>query len=337
MRYENIKVFTGNSNPALAGEVVSILGIPLGDCEVKRFSDGEISVDVNETVRGCDTFIIQSTCSPGNDNLMELLILIDSFKRASAGRITAVIPYYGYARQDRKPKARAPITAKLVADLLTAAGAERVLTMDLHASQIQGFFDIPVDHLFGNPLLLDYVSSHMDQDNLVIASPDVGSVGRTRQFAEALNVPLVIIDKRRQRANESEVMNIIGDVEGCDCLMVDDMIDTGGTIVKGAQALMDHGAKSVRACCTHAVLSGPAIERLQNSPLSEVVVLNTIPLPPEKMIPKIKVLSVATLFAEAIERIYQDRPVSSLFTQAPHSVKPIRQISFDDMKETPEQ
>lgn len=331
MRYGNIKVFTGNSNPALATEITNILGIPLGKSQVGRFSDGEISVNVGETVRGCDVFLIQSTCHPVNDNLMELLILIDSFKRASAGRITAVIPYYGYARQDRKSKARDPITAKLVANLITAAGADRVLTMDLHASQLQGFFDIPVDHLLGTPILLDYYRSSIPLDNLVAVAPDVGGVKRTRQFAETLNVPMVIIDKRRQQANESEVMNIIGDVQGKDCLLVDDMIDTGGTIVKGAKALLEKGACSVQACCTHGVLSGPAIQRLRESPLKEIAVLNTIPLGPDVCLDKIRVLSVGTLFAEAIERIYQDRAVSSLFTHTPQSVKPIHQLNFDDM------
>ncbi|MDD4796461.1 MAG: ribose-phosphate pyrophosphokinase [Eubacteriales bacterium] len=331
MRYGNIKVFTGNANPALATEVANILGIPLGRCQVGRFSDGEISVNVQETVRGCDVFLIQSTCHPVNDSLMELLILIDSFKRASAGRITAVVPYYGYARQDRKSKARDPITAKLVANLITAAGADRVLTMDLHASQLQGFFDIPVDHLLGTPILLDYYRKNIPLEYLVAVAPDVGGVKRTRQFAEALSVPTAIIDKRRQKANESEVMNIIGDVAGKDCLLVDDMIDTAGTITQGAQALLGQGALSVQACCTHGVLSGPAIARLQASTLKEVVVLNTIPQHSAARLDNIRVLSVATLFAEAIERIYQDKAVSSLFTQTPQSVKPIHQLNFNDM------
>lgn len=309
---KNIKIFTANSNPELAKEIADRLGVPLGDSEVSTFSDGEISVNINETVRGADVFVIQSTNHPVNDYLMELLIMIDAFKRASAGRITAVIPYYGYARQDRKAKARDPITAKLVADLIATAGADRVLTMDLHAAQIQGYFNVPVDHLLGVPILARYYVSKNLKD-VVVVSPDLGSVTRARKFADKLHSPIAIIDKRRPQANVSEVMNIIGDVKGKTAILVDDMIDTGGTIVHGAQALMDMGAKEVLACCTHPVLSGNAVEKLQNSMVSELVVLNTIALPPEKRIDKIKVLSVAPVFAEAISRIYEDLSVSKLF------------------------
>lgn len=331
MRYGHIKLFAGNSNPDLANEIARILGLALGKCKVGRFSDGEIRVEVYETVRGCDVFLLQSTSAPVNNNLMELLIMIDSFRRASAGRITAVIPYYGYARQDRKSKARDPITAKLVANIITAAGADRVLTMDLHAAQLQGFFDIPVDHLLGNPILLDYYRGALAGKDPVIVSPDVGGVKRARQFAEALNVPLGIIDKRRADANQSEVMNIIGDVAGKDCLLVDDLIDTAGTIVQAAGALREQGARSVRACCTHAVLSGPAQERLEHSAIEELVVLNTIDTRSVQGLRGLKVLSVGTVFAEAIERIYQDRAVSSLFTQTPSDVKPIHQMNFSDV------
>jgi ribose-phosphate pyrophosphokinase len=309
---KNIKIFTANSNPSLAKEIADILEVPVGDSNVSKFSDGEISVDINETVRGADVFVIQSTNNPVNDYLMELLIMIDAFKRASAGRITAVIPYYGYARQDRKAKARDPITAKLVADLIDAAGADRVLTMDLHAAQIQGYFNVPVDHLLGTPILGRYYVEKNLED-VVVVSPDLGSVTRARKFADRLHAPIAIIDKRRPKANVSEVMNIIGDVSGKTAILVDDMIDTAGTIVHGAEALMERGAKKVLACCTHPVLSGPAVERIQNSPISELVVLNTIALPQEKKLDKIKVLSVAPVFAEAIKRIYQDISVSPLF------------------------
>ncbi|SEF79468.1 ribose-phosphate pyrophosphokinase [Caloramator fervidus] len=311
---KNIKIFTGNSHPELAKEIADILGVPMGNAVVGRFSDGEISVDINETVRGSDVFVVQSTCAPVNDNLMELLIMIDAFKRASAGRITAVIPYYGYARQDRKAKARDPITAKLVADILTAAGADRVLTMDLHAPQIQGYFNIPVDHLLGVPILAKYYKEkNFNEDEVVVVSPDLGSVTRARKFADRLHAPIAIIDKRRPKANVSEIMNVIGDVKDKYVILVDDMIDTAGTITNAANTLKDMGAKEVFACCTHAVLSGPAVERIEKSAIKELVVLNTIPLPPEKQLDKIKVLSVAPIFAEAIRRIYEDLSVSRIF------------------------
>ena len=307
-----IKLFAGNSNRALAEAIARELKIPLSDVEVGRFSDGETSVHLGETVRGRDVFIIQSTCSPVNDNLMELLIMIDAAKRASAGRVTAVVPYFGYARQDRKARSRDPITAKLVADIITSAGADRILTMDLHAAQIQGFFDIPVDHLVGGPLLYKYFKKLVDDDFMVV-SPDVGSVTRARNVAAKLNCPMSIVDKRRPKANQIEVMNIIGDVNGKKCLMVDDMIDTAGTICQGAEALHANGAKEIYACCTHAVLSGPAIERIKNSPITKLVVLDTIPLTEEKKIDKIEVLSVAKLFALAIENIYFDRKMSDIY------------------------
>lgn len=311
----NIKIFTANSNPAFAQSIASHLGTQLGDAEVGKFSDGEIFVNINETVRGADVFVVQSTCSPVNDNLMELLIIIDALKRASAGRITAVIPYFGYARQERKAKARDPISAKLCANIITKAGADRVLTMDLHAAQIQGFFDIPVDHLLGAPILANYYKEKFagKEDDTVVVSPDLGSVTRARKFASKIDVPLAIIDKRRPKANVSEVMNIIGEIKDKNVILVDDMIDTAGTIVNGAKALKDRGAKSVYACCSHAVLSGPAIERIQNSVIEELLVLDTVPLTPEKQIDKIKVLSVAPIFAEAIERIYDNVAVSPLF------------------------
>jgi len=309
-----IKIFTGNSNPELAQKIAEHVGVPMGRAVVTTFSDGEISVNIYETVRGAEVFVVQSTCSPVNNNLMELLIMIDAFKRASAGRITAVIPYYGYARQDRKAKARDPITAKLVADLITTAGADRVLTMDLHAAQIQGFFTIPVDHLKGVPILAQhFLERGFEGDDLVVVSPDLGSVTRARSFASRLNAPLAIVDKRRPKANVAEVMNIIGDVKGKRAIIIDDMIDTGGTLVEGVNALLDHGAKEVYACASHGVLSGPAIERIKNSPIKEVIITDTIPLPPEKQIDKIRVLSVAPLFAEAIDRIYEELPVSTLF------------------------
>lgn len=314
---KNIKVFTGNSHPELANEIAKILGVPMGASKVSTFSDGEISVDINETVRGADVFIVQSTCSPVNNNLMELLIIIDAFKRASAGRINAVIPYYGYARQDRKAKSRDPITAKLVADLLTAAGADRVLTMDLHASQIQGYFNIPVDHLMGAPILAKHFVKKglADQDDVVVVSPDLGSVTRARKFADRLHAPIAIIDKRRPKANVSEIMNIIGEVEGKKCILIDDMIDTAGTIANAANALKDLGATAVYACCTHGVLSGPAFERINNSAIEELVMLNTITLPENVETDKITSLSVAPIFAEAIKRIYDDEPISKLFEE----------------------
>ena len=311
---KEIKIFSGNSNKPLAEAICKELNLPLGQIEVGHFSDGETSIHLAETVRGRDVFLIQSTSTPVNDYLMELLVMIDAVKRASAGRITAVIPYFGYARQDRKAKPRDLITAKLVADIITSAGADRILTMDLHANQIQGFFDIPVDHLIGGPLLYKYFRE-MSNDNLVVVSPDVGSVARARNVASKLNCPMAIIDKRRPKANQVEVMNIIGDIEGKSCLMVDDMIDTAGTICQGAQILKDKGAKEVYACCTHAVLSGPALERLQNSCIKELVILDTINLPEEKKIDKIKVLSVAKIFAHAIQNIYNDNKMSDLFNE----------------------
>ncbi|SUY48339.1 ribose-phosphate pyrophosphokinase [Clostridium putrefaciens] len=314
---KTIKIFSGNANPKLAKDISDILGIPVGSAKVGTFSDGEISVDINETVRGVDVFVVQSTNSPVNNNLMELLIMIDAFKRASAGRITAVIPYYGYARQDRKAKSRDPITAKLVADLITAAGADRVLTMDLHASQIQGYFDIPLDHLLGVPILSRYFEDKgfREDEDVVLVSPDLGSVTRTRKFADRLQAPMAIIDKRRPKANVSEIMNIIGDVRGKTAILVDDMIDTAGTIVNAANALKDLGAKEVYACCTHGVLSGPAFERINNSAIKELVMLNTIDVPANESSEKITSLSVAPIFAEAIRRIYDDVPLSILFEE----------------------
>ncbi|MBO7377743.1 MAG: ribose-phosphate pyrophosphokinase, partial [Clostridia bacterium] len=301
-----IKIFAGNSNEKLAESIAKHLGFELSEIEVGHFSDGETSVHIGETVRGRDVFIVQSTCAPVNENLMELLIMIDAARRASAGRITAVIPYFGYARQDRKARSRDPITAKLVADIITSAGADRVLTMDLHAAQIQGFFDIPVDHLLGGPLLYKYFTDKVDED-FVVVSPDIGSVARARNVAAKLNCPIAIVDKRRPKANQIEVMNVIGDVNGKKCLMVDDMIDTAGTICQGAEALFKNGAKEIYACATHAVLSGPAIDRIRESHITEMVLLDTIPLPPEKQLDKIKVLSVGKLFAKAIENIYLDK------------------------------
>ncbi|MBO4262425.1 MAG: ribose-phosphate pyrophosphokinase [Clostridia bacterium] len=309
-----IKLFAGSSNKALAEAIAKELNLPLSDVEVGHFSDGETCVHLNETVRGRDVFIIQSTCSPVNENLMELLIMIDAARRASAGRITAVIPYFGYARQDRKARPRDPISAKLVADIITSAGADRVLTMDLHALQIQGFFDIPVDHLIGGPILYKYFKKYAaESEDFMVVSPDVGSVARARNVAAKLNCPMAIVDKRRPKANQIEVMNVIGDVNGKTCLMLDDMIDTAGTICQGAEALHNNGAKEIFACCTHAVLSGPAIERIQNSPISKLVVLDTIPLPEEKKTDKIEVLSVAKIFAVAIENIYLDKKMSEIY------------------------
>ena len=314
---KDIKIFAGNSNKELAEEIAVKVGLPLGASTVSKFSDGEIAISIYEVVRGSDVFIIQSTCTPVNDNLVELLILIDALKRASAGRITAVMPYFGYARQDRKAKARDPISAKLVANLITTAGADRVLTMDLHAPQLQGFFDIPLDHLHGAPILAQYFMKKFNNklDDVVVVSPDIGSVGRSRKFAEKLDVPLAIIDKRRPKANVCEIMNIIGDVRGKRAILVDDMIDTGGTIVNVASALADIGATEIYACCTHGVLSGPAIDRIRTSCIKELVTLNTVPLTKEKRINKITQLSVAEVFAEAIERIYGDISISTLFTQ----------------------
>jgi len=311
----NIKIFAGNSYPELAADIANRLGLSVGESQVTTFSDGEIAVNIGETVRGLDVFVIQPTSAPVNNNLMELLIMIDALKRASAGRITAVIPYYGYARQDRKAKARDPITAKLVADLITAAGADRVLTMDLHAAQIQGYFNIPVDNLVGSPILSDYFieKGFKDCDDVVVVSPDLASVTRARKFADKLNAPIAIIDKRRPKANVAEVMNIIGEVKGKKVILIDDMIDTAGTICNGANALVKMGATD--ACCSHAVLSGPAIERLEASVIKELVMLDSIHLPQEKMLDKIKILSIAPLFAEAIRRIYEEVSVSKLFDE----------------------
>ncbi|MBQ7816753.1 MAG: ribose-phosphate diphosphokinase [Oscillospiraceae bacterium] len=309
---KDIKIFAANSSKELAKKIADQMGLPLGRCEVGTFSDGEIAVSIQETVRGSDVFVVQSTNAPVNNNLMELLIMIDALKRASAGRITAVIPYYGYARQDRKSKSRDPITAKLVADLITEAGADRVLTMDLHAAQIQGFFDIPLDHLVGMPILARMFETREIED-LVVVSPDLGSVTRARNFANILDAPIAIIDKRRPKANVSEIMNIIGDIDGKNAVIIDDIIDTAGTLCNAANALKERGAKSVRACATHGVLSGPAIQRIQDSALEEIILLDTIQLPPEKQIDKIKVTTVATVFADAIRRIYTDQSVSTLF------------------------
>ena len=307
-----IKLFAGNSNRDLAEAIAKELRMDLANAEVGRFSDGEINVHLGETVRGRDVFIIQSTCQPVNDNLMEMLVMIDAVKRASAGRITAVIPYFGYARQDRKARPRDPITAKLVADLIQTAGADRVLTMDLHALQIQGFFNIPVDHLVGGPLLFRYFQDKVD-DDFVVVSPEVGSVTRAINVAAKLGCSMAIIDKRRPKANQLEVMNIIGDIKGKKCLMVDDMIDTAGTIVQGAEALYKNGAKEIYACCSHAVFSGPAIDRIKNSHITKLVVLDTVALPEEKKIDKIEVLSAAKLFALAIENVYQDKKMSDIY------------------------
>ena len=310
--FTDFKIFTGNSNHELAEEIASIMGKPLGKATISKFRDGEISVSLWETVRGVDVYIVQSTCNPVNDSLMELLIMIDAMKRASAGRINAVIPYYGYARQDRKAKARDPITAKLVADLLSRAGADRIVTMDLHAPQIQGYFDIPVDHLLGIPILVKYFRE-MRLDDLVIVSPDHGSVTRARNMAHPLDAPIAIVDKRRPKANVSEIMNVIGDIEDKNVILVDDMIDTAGTITNAANALKSMGAKEVYACAIHPVLSSPAIERIQESEIKEMVLLNTIPVPEEKRIDKIKLLSVAPLFAEAMIRIFTNDSISRLF------------------------
>ena len=308
-----IKIFAGNSSKKLAQAICEQLDLELGKMEVGKFSDGETAVNIKESVRGCDVFIIQSTNTPVNDNLMELLLIIDACKRASAMRITAVIPYFGYARQDRKARARDPISAKLVADILQTAGADRVLTMDLHSSQLQGFFNIPVDNLMGMPVLAKHFKKVGVPTNLTIVSPDMGSVVRSRAMASKFDAPLAIIDKRRPMANVMEVMNIIGDVKGRSCLMLDDMIDTAGTICQGAQALIDNGASEGVACCSHAVLSGPSIERLEASKLTKIIVLDTIELPEEKRIGKIEVVTISDLFAEAIERVYTDLPISKLY------------------------
>ena len=311
----SIEILAGNSNRPLAEAIAKELGLAVSNAEVSKFSDGEISITLPETVRGKDVFIIQSTSKPVNDNLMELLIMIDACKRASAGRITAVMPYFGYARQDRKARPRDPITAKLVADILTSAGANRVMTMDLHAAQIQGFFEIPVDHLYGAPLLAKKYKKLMDED-WVVVSPDVGSVSRARNFATRVNAPIAIVDKRRPKANAIEVMNLIGDVEGKICLMVDDMIDTAGTICQGAEALVKNGAKEVYACCTHGVLSGPAVERLKNSPIKRLVVLDTINMSDEVkegLKDKLEIVSTAKTIARAIKAVYSESSLSEIY------------------------
>jgi len=310
-----LQIFSGNANLALAHEICAYLGTKLGEATVASFSDGEIRVKIEENVRGGDVFVVQSSCQPVNDSLMELLIIIDALKRSSASRITAVIPYFGYARQDRKDQPRVPISAKLVADLITTAGTDRVLTMDLHAGQIQGFFNLPVDHLYALPVLLDYITKQkVKVSDLVVVSPDAGGVERARAFAKRLEANLAIIDKRREGPNQTQIMNIIGDVAGKSALLLDDMIDTAGTIVKGAQACMDHGAREVWAACTHAVLTGPALDRIQQSCLKQVIVTNSIPLRgKEQSCPKLHQLSVAPLLGEAIRRIHEDESVSSLF------------------------
>ncbi len=313
---KEIKIFTGNANRALAEAICKSLGKPLGQSEVTRFADGEASVSIYETVRGCDVFIVQSTCKPVNDHLMELLVMIDGCRRASAGRITAVIPYFGYARQDRKVKPHDPISAKLVSNLITCAGADRVLTMDLHAAQIQGFFDIPVDNMLGNPLFHDYYIKKFGEGNpdVIAVSPDVGSVARTRAFAQKMGVGLAIVDKRREKANQSEVMNIIGDVRDKHVILFDDMVDTAGSLCGAAKALKEiGGAKDIFACATHGVLSGPAIDRISESYMNELVFLDTIPFPEGRSCDKIKYLSVAPMFAEAIKRIYEESPLSPIF------------------------
>jgi ribose-phosphate pyrophosphokinase len=312
--HKRMQIFTGNANPDLAASIAKYLDTRLCDSTINRFSDGEIQVRIGETVRGSNVFLVQPVCHPVNDNLMELLIMIDAVRRASAKHIAAVIPYYGYARQDRKLQPRDPITAKLLANLITAAGADRVLTIDLHAGQIQGFFDIPVDNLFGIPILAQYCNSQgINGSDAVVVSPDVGGVARARTLAERLDTSFAIIDKRRPRPNVAEVLNIIGDVKDKTAIIIDDMIDTAGTVAEGAKALIQRGATKVYACCTHPVLSGPAISRLEEAPIEQVIVTDTIPLPPEKQIPKIKVLSVSGLLAEAIKRIYEQLSVSRLF------------------------
>ena len=311
-----LKLFTGNSNPALAQRIADALGVELGNVTCKKFADGEVSVTFEETVRGCDVFLIQSTCCPVNDNFMELLVMIDACRRASASRITAVMPYFGYARQDRKARPRDPISAKLCANMLEAAGADRVLTMDLHANQIQGFFDIPVDNLLGTKILTQYFYDKLGTNNpdYVVVSPDLGSVTRVRKFTDKLDLPMAIVDKRRPKPNVSEVMNIIGDIKDKHVILVDDMVDTAGTLCNGAKALVERGgAKSVIACATHGVLSGPAIERLQDSVIDKLILLDTIPVEGDKAIDKIEILTVADLFAEAIHRIYDEHAISDLY------------------------
>ncbi|MBO8164873.1 MAG: ribose-phosphate diphosphokinase [Brevibacillus sp.] len=311
-RDPKLKVFTCNANPQLAREIVEHIGLPLGNAEAVRFSDGECQIKLNESVRGADVFVIQPTCAPVNEHLMELLVMVDALKRASAKSINVVIPYYGYARQDRKARARDPITAKLVANLIETAGAHRVITMDLHATQIQGFFDIPVDHLLGVPILANYFAQKGLSD-IVVVSPDHGGVTRARKLAERLEAPIAIIDKRRPEPNVAEVMNIVGNIENKTAIIIDDIIDTAGTISLAANALVEAGARDVYACCTHPVLSGPAIERIANSKIRELVVTNTIPLSKDSMIDKIKVLSVAPIIGEAIIRVHEELSVSKLF------------------------
>ena len=315
---ENIKIFCGNSNPEFAKNICKDLGVDLGKAEVKTFADGEASVSLLETVRGADVFLVQSTCKPVNDHLMELLVMCDACRRASAGRITAVIPYFGYARQDRKAKSRDPISAKLVANMITAAGADRVLTMDLHAAQIQGFFDIPLDHLLGNPTFVDYYlakfpETEYNHDDFVVVSPDVGSVGRARAFAAKVHMGLAIVDKRRQKANVCEVMNVIGDVRGKTCILFDDMVDTAGSLCNAAKALTEQGAKEVYACATHGVLSGPAYDRIEESPIKEMVFLNTIPEVRNTPSGKLKFLDVSHVFARAIEHVHGGTSIADLF------------------------
>jgi ribose-phosphate pyrophosphokinase len=314
MKYEQMSVFCGNANPALTADVCECLGIQPGLITAKTFADGELQVQILENVRGVDVFAIQPTCNPVERNLFELLLMIDALKRASAERITAVLPYYGYARQDRKDKPRVPISAKLIASLLERAGADRVLSLDLHAAQIQGFFDIPVDHLFAAPVMIEHFRSAATLPNITVVSPDAGGVERARAFAKRLNAPLAIIDKRREQANVAEIMNIIGEVRGRNCIMVDDLIDTAGTLVKGAEALIAEGAVGVSACATHAVLSGQAVKRIEESPIKEVVVTNSIPLREEaRRCDKIRQLSVAPLLARAIQSIHDGGSISTLF------------------------
>ena len=311
---KEIKVFTANANVPFAKGICAELGLDLGDSTVTAFADGEVSVSINESVRGCDVFVVQSTCKPVNNNLMELLIMIDAFRRASAGRITAVIPYFGYARQDRKAKGRDPISAKLVANMIEAAGADRVLTMDLHAAQIQGFFDIPVDNLLSNPIFVKYYMSKFEHpEEMVVVSPDVGSVARSRTFANKMGMNLAIVDKRREKANQCEVMNVIGDVKDKKCILFDDMVDTAGSLCNAAKAIVEiGGATEVYACATHGVLSGPANERIADSCIKELTFLNTIP-PLEGACSKIKYLDVSPIFADAIQRIYEENSMSVLF------------------------
>ncbi len=311
---EGIKFFTGNAHKELAKEISAYLNIPVSDASVTEFSDGEISVHINENVRGADVFVLQPTCMPVNKNLMEILLMIDALKRASARRITAVIPYYGYARQDRKVQPRVPISAKLVADLITAAGTSRILTMDLHAAQIQGFFNIPVDNLYAAPVLFEYVKKKYNSNDLIIVSPDAGGVERARAFAKKLGCSIAIIDKRREAANVSQIMNVIGDVKGKDTIILDDMVDTGGTTIQAATALIEKGAKNVVAACTHAVLSGNAVDKVNDSILQELIVTNTIPMNSKtEKCKKLTVLSIAPLIGEAIKRIHEETSISSLF------------------------